>query len=122
MTDKIVIYTDNAPAAALFQRVLAAHFPFVQVVRDRETAYIETLGNLAPPALLVLDATLPDAGGFYEYVRGRAPYLPFLVVGSGDGESHDPLLRYMPSALDLKLLVALAGELVEAGRNGAGAP
>jgi CheY-like chemotaxis protein len=121
MTHNIVIYTDNAPAAALFQRVLGSRFDYIQVVRDREAAYIEALGRVPAPDLIVLDATVPDAGGFYEYVRSKAPYLPFLVVGSGEGESHDPLMRYMPSALDLKLLVSLAEELVEAGGNGVSA-
>ncbi len=113
MTHKIVIYTDNAPAAALFQRVLASCFDYVYVVRDRETAFIETLGTTAPPDLLVLDATVPDAGGFFEYVRERAPYLAFLVVGAGEGDTNDPLVRFAPSSIDLKLLLALAEELVE---------
>ena len=121
MTQRIIIYTDNAPAATLFQRVLSSSFDYVQVVRDRDTAYIEALGHVPPPDLLVLDATLPDAGGFYEHVRSRAPYLPFLVIGSGEGSSSDPLLRYLPSALDLRMLVTLAEELVEVGSRGAGA-
>src|SRR5262249_47243414 len=92
----ILIVDDDAHAIALYQSIAAQALPGCQVRTAAHGAEAIEMIRRAPPALVVLDLTMPEIDGFevLDWMRGNGPTrrVPVLVL-SGRTLTNEDLKR-----------------------------
>lgn len=109
MNTRVLVVDDEPSVLRLIRAVLARRGYAVDTAMTVEAA-LDALGG-RPPALLIVDVTLPDGNGFdvAEAATGSHPELPVLVITGM--VPHDPRASRWPVLLK-PFSVAYFGEVV----------